>query len=285
MILALAEKTVSRAYNLLEAAEVIRSHQGRGTYVSVDSSSLPMQVKSDSSEILDHVDVLTGKAIKDNLSQNQLIKLVNDRIKWNYSKHTEKKAIFVECNIEQAQSFARQLEETSDVKIEACTLKELKAMSAEVLELMDLSQNIITTFNHIGQVNEILDEKSIKKSVLGIAITPNFESLIRIAKQPPGTKFGLISLSEEFFFNVKSALKSARIESVQMDFTISQDEETIKSFMQDLDVVIVSPGRFEDIQVLAGHDKEIISFEYLLDPGSAQVVTSKLRRGSDAFHK
>ena len=276
--LGISRKTVSHAYNLLEEDGIILSHQGRGTFVNKISSAAlnNTAIMQKNTEILKRLDELTDIAIKADLTQTQLLKLAGDRIRQRYLDRSEPRALFIECNIEQAQRFACQLEEETGIGIDACTLGELKRMSDELRDIIEMSKSVITTFNHMGAVKEIMDDKLIQKTVLGVAITPNLESLIRIAKYPTGAKFGLVSLSEEFFFNVKSAMKSAGLDHIEIQFTNSFDDEVLNDFVQDLDVVIVSPGRMEDMRTLINSTQDIISFEYLLDQGSVGVVTSKL---------
>jgi len=296
--LKVSRKTISYTYNILETLKVLKSHQGRGTFVDINTrgakeilqtlgihekdsfsekNSNDQVIYMRQSEMNSKVDVLVDFAFQHQISRDTLVALVKDRIQYRFDQGIEPFSVFVECNVEQASSFAKELEETANIQMDVCTLTQLRSGSKETHNRIRQSRNIVTTFNHLGEVKALLDQQGIAKNVFGVAITPNLESLIRIAKYPKGTKFGLVSLSEEFFFNVQSALKSGGIDQLDMTYTTSNDKDILKSFLQDLEAVIVSPGRYEEMHQMVNYEKDVISFDYKLDQGSVSVVTSKLK--------
>jgi hypothetical protein len=118
----------------------------------------------------------------------------------------------------------------------------------------------------------------IDKDVLGVAINPCLETIVRIARYPKGTRFGLVCLSREFHFKVENALKSAGLEIDEIVGTTSRQDEDIENIIKSCDVIIVSPGRRDDVKKLATGrlKREIISFDYSLDQGSVKAVISKI---------
>lgn len=298
--LEVSRKTVSHTYNILESLNALKSHQGKGTFVEVTSrgaegilqslgihdgqwdavsekNAKDNQLQAKQVELNNRIDALIDFALEHKMSQEQLKHVLRERIQYQYNKCMEPYSLFVECNVEQATSFAKELEEVAAIKMQVCTLTELRKASVETHKKIKLALNLVTTFNHLGEIKELLDSQGIMKNVFGVAITPNLESLIRIAKYPKDTKIGLVSLSEEFFFNVQSALNAGGIDHLSIGSTTSNDTKTLNKFLQDLDVVIVSPGRYEEVYQLVNHDKDVISFEYKLDQGSVSVVASKLK--------
>ena len=70
-----------------------------------------------------------------------------------------------------------------------------------------MPSNDSLTFNHVNEVKNSI--RNMDKEVLGVAINPNLESIVKIARHPADSKFGFICLSEEFIFKMKSALEGA----------------------------------------------------------------------------
>lgn len=269
-----SRKTVSRAYRSLEKSGVLSSEQGRGTFVQNGT-----EVKYQG--IQDHlIDVHIGKAIdaaiREGIDEKKLIHIFTRMTKNKYQQIERLDAVFIECNIEQAQGFSKALAEASQMRIKPYTLAELKNMAPAFKNQLAQSRTIITTFNHVGEVKEHLRSNGIEKRVMGVAITPNLESLIKISKYASKARIGLISLSEEFFFSVKSALKLAGLQQVNLVNTTTFNQDALKAFVQDLDVIVVSPGRLESIRKILPENLEIIAFDYVLDTGSVEVVLSKL---------
>jgi DNA-binding transcriptional regulator YhcF (GntR family) len=272
--LSVSRKTVSRAYRSLEKRGILSSEQGRGTFVQ---SGVEAKYYGSQDQLIDdYINKVIDTAIREGIDEKNLIHLFTRIAKNKYQNIERLDAVFIECNIEQAQSFSKALAEVSQKQIKPYTLADIKNMTPAFMNQLAQTRVIITTFNHVGEIKEHLRSKGIEKRVMGVAITPNLESMIKISKYATQSKIGLISLSEEFFFSVKSALKLAGLEQVDLVNTTTLNPDMLKAFMQDLDVIVVSPGRMESIKKIQADDLELIAFEYVLDKGSVEVVLSKL---------
>ncbi|WDC84471.1 hypothetical protein PL321_01350 [Caloramator sp. mosi_1] len=84
---------------------------------------------------------------------------------------------------------------------------------------------------------------------MGVAITPCLETIVKIAKYPKGTKFGLVCISNEFQFKVQSALQSTGLD-VDIIATTSRELNDVKNIVNSSDVVIVSPGRRKEVKAI-----------------------------------
>ncbi len=272
--LSVSRKTVSRAYRSLEKRGILSSEQGRGTFVQ--SGAEAKYHGSQDQLIDDYINKVIDTAIREGIDEKNLIHMFTRIAKNKYQNIERLDAVFIECNIEQAQSFSKALAEVSQKQIKPYTLADIKSMTPAFMNQLAQTRVIITTFNHVGEIKEHLRSKGIEKRVMGVAITPNLESMIKISKYATQSKIGLISLSEEFFFSVKSALKLAGLEQVDLVNTTTLNPDMLKAFMQDLDVIVVSPGRMESIKKIQADDLELIAFDYVLDKGSVEVVLSKL---------
>jgi len=270
-ILNTSRNTVSAAYKLLEQDGVIVSYQGRGTFVAEEAKTWKRHSIND--KLLKIIDIALEEALEMGLSYDEFSALVMDRVREKQEILKNINAIFIECNIEQAKYFAKQLSKETGLNIMPLTLKDLEEKKEQVLEILNGAQVIIATFNHVNEVKELTSDYP--KEVLGVAITPCLETIVRIAKYPKGTKFGLICISNEFQFKVQSALKSAGLE-VNMTATTSREIRDVKYIIDTSDVIIVSPGRRKEVKAVAGDKKEIISFDYNLDQGSVKAIISKM---------
>ncbi len=278
-MLGVSRKTVSRAYGNLVEQGVLSCEQGRGTFVLERPAD---QGHSGALEEMEaHMISAIELALQSGIDEKSLLRTFTRVVHRQYKNVKRIDAVFIECNVEQARSFSKQLESASGKTIHPYTLSEIEAMDPRAQKQIAQAGMVITTFNHMGTVKELLQYLKIDKRVIGVAITPNLESLIRIAKYPASKKIGLISLSEEFFFSVRSALKMAGLDHVEMAFTTTYDPKSIVAFVQDLDVLVVSPGRMEDVVKTISKPVDIIEFEYQLDQGSLEVVLSKLTDSND----
>lgn len=272
--LGVSRKTVSHAYNILEQEGVLISHQGKGTFVSetahLEYAQLPPEA------VLEHIDMAIASAYEYKMSAIDFIDLVRSRTWEKESERSNEQAVFVECNIEQARAFAEQLTERTHFKLLPLTLTELERMSDNTRLIVDNANVIIPTFNHVDEVKVMLEKHGFDKKVMGVALTPDLETVVKIAKYPDGTRFGVICISEEFFFKVDVALKSAGLKNLSIKSTTSYQYKDLKLFLENIDVVIVSPGRLKEIQGIVEANQDVIRFDYSLDDSTVKLILSKL---------
>ncbi|AOY74945.1 GntR family transcriptional regulator [Clostridium formicaceticum] len=270
--LKVSRNTISTAYNLLEQEGVLISYQGRGTFVAEEGKTWKQYTTKN--KVVRLIDIAIEEAIEMGLNIKEFIALVQDRVKEKELLIKNINAIFVECNIEQAKSFAKELSRVTDLNVVPMTVGELQNKSEAVEETINRTQIIITAFNHVNEVKDLIVDY--KKDVFGIASNPNLETIVKIAKYPKKTKFGQISLSEEFYFKVQYALESAGLENLVMNATTSKDEKEVLKVIEESDVIIVSPGRGEEVKRLVGEQKDVIKFDYVLDQGSVKAILSRI---------
>jgi GntR family transcriptional regulator len=267
-----SRNTISSAYKLLEQEGVLVSHQGRGTFVAPEDKSLKDQRFRE--KLFTMIDSGLDEALDAGLSISEFMDLVQVRVKQKEEMLNRVKILFVECNIEQARVFSRELSEICNFNVKPLVLSELHHRDERVEELLSGVKYIFSTFNHVNEVRELTSD--LNKEVYGVAVKPYLEGIVKIARYPAGTKFGLISLSEEFHYKFERNLKSSGLENLEILFTTSQDEEEIRKVINYSDVVIVSPGRCEEIKNMVRGEKEVIVFNTTLDVGSVKAVMAKL---------
>ncbi len=270
--LKISRNTITNAYKLLEHEGVLVSYQGRGTFVDETAHMWKRHAVQD--KVLKIVDLAIDEALGSGLSSEEFVELVQDRIEEKESQMKSVNAIFIECNIEQAQVFSEQLNKTTDMKVSPVVLSELEKPDDQMLEKLGNTQFAIVTYKHLKETKELLENYNME--IMGAAINPSLESIVKMAKYPPGTKYGLVSQSYEFLKKVEDALELSGIENIEIIQTISTEEKAIREVVEKVDVVIISPGRGKKVAEIVGDRKEMINFLYFLDQESIKIIKSRL---------
>jgi GntR family transcriptional regulator len=268
----ISRNTISAAYNLLEQEGVLISYQGRGTFVAEEAKTWKQHSIKD--RLLKIIDLGLEEALEMGLNTKEFLAIVQDRIREKEELIKKVNAIFVECNIEQANVFAKELSRATSLNVMPMVLSELENMNESAQKALEEVQLIIATFNHVNEVKALIS--NLNKDVLGVAINPCLETIVKIARYPKDTTFGLVCLSKEFHFKVESALKSAGLESIVINATTSRSKDDIQRVLDISEVIIVSPGRREEVKSLLKGKKEVISFDYNLDQDSVKAIISKI---------
>jgi DNA-binding transcriptional regulator YhcF (GntR family) len=270
--LKVSRNTISTAYNDLEQEGALKSYQGKGTFVVEEAVS--WESHDIKKKIMRFVDLGLEEALEIGMNPEEFLDIVKQRV--NEKKQIMDKivAVYVECNIEQAIMFSGQLSKNSNMNVMSVTVSELEKMDKNTKEKIESAEFIITTFNHINKVTRLTE--GLNKEILGVAITPNLEPIVKIARYGANTKFGFMCISEEFMFKIKGALEKAGLSEVDITYSNTNDENEIKDIIEKSDVMIVSPGRYKDVKSANSSNKEIIQFLYSLDDGSVKALRSKI---------
>lgn len=270
--LKVSRNTVSMAYRELEQEGVLKSYQGKGTFVEEE---VKLWKHEDVIEkIGKFIDLAFEEAIETGIDADEFLGLVNQRLDDKKRLMTEISGVYVECNIEQAKIFAKQLSEKTSINFVPITVNDLKSMQEQTEKLLQKSQMVITTFNHVNEVIRLT--KAYNKKVFGVAIAPNLETIVTIARFSIETKFAFVCITEEFKFKVRRALESAGLGNICVEYTNSFDKDQLNKIIAKADVVIASPGRYNDVKNLIKDDKQIINFLYSLDEGTVKALKSKI---------
>nr|WP_291637077.1 winged helix-turn-helix domain-containing protein [Clostridium sp.] len=270
--LKVSRNTVSTAYNDLEQDGVLKSYQGKGTFVVEEAISWENQnIKN---KIIRFVDLGLEEALEIGMKPEEFLDIVNQRVDEKKQIMDKIVAVYVECNIEQAIMFSAQLSKNSNMSVTNLTLSELEKMDKDTKEKIESAEFIITTFNHINEVTKLT--AWLNKEILGVAITPNLEPIVKIARYGADTEFAFICISEEFMFKIRRALEKAGLSEVNIKYYNTTDVNEIKDIIEKSDVMIVSPGRYKDVKSANSSNKEIIEFLYSLDDGSVKALRSKI---------
>lgn len=270
--LKISRNTISSAYKELEQEGVLKSYQGRGTFV--DEEAQPWKAKNVKDKIIKFVDLGLEEALETGMSAEEFLEIVSQRVNEKIEMMSKIVAVYVECNIEQSKMFSKQLSQSTNMSVIPLTISDLKTMDKDTKEAIEKSQVIIATFNHVNEVNELIS--GFNKEVLGIAINADLGTIVRIARYPHGTKFAFFCISQEFMFKIRGALEKSGLGNIDIEYSNTINEPEIKDIVNKSDVIIVSPGRYKDVIQHTEEKKDIVQFLYTLDDGSVKALKSKL---------
>lgn len=270
--LKVSRNTISTAYNELEQEEIIKSYQGRGTFV--EENARPWTRQNIMEKIMKFVDLGLEEALETGMDADEFLDLVSKRVKEKKELISKIQAAYVECNIEQSRMFSKQLSQSTNLSVIPLTLADLRDMNDDTKKLIEKCQVVIATFNHVNDVSELI--KDYKKPVHGIAINPDLGTIVKIARYPKETRFGFLCISEEFKFKIRAALEQSGLGNINIAYSNSKNKNEVQSIIDNSDVLIVSPGRYSDVSRLNHDNKEIISFLYTLDDGSVKALKSRI---------
>ncbi|MFL0266506.1 GntR family transcriptional regulator [Candidatus Clostridium radicumherbarum] len=270
--LKVSRNTVSMAYKELEQEGVLKSYQGKGTFVAEEAR--PWKAQGLKDKIIKLVDLGLEEALEVGMDVDEFLEMVVQRVEEKKEHMSKMTAVYVECNIEQARMFSHQLSKDTNMNIIPLTVPDLARMEPETKETVEKSQVIIATFNHVNEVKELT--RNFHREVLGIAIKPDLGTIVKIARFPDGIKFGFLCISEEFKFKIRGAIEESGLGNINIVYSNTQNEEELINIINNSDVLIVSPGRYKDVEKFNKDNKEIIRFIYTLDDGSVKALKSKI---------
>lgn len=270
--LKVSRNTVSTAYKELEQEGVLKSYIGKGTFVAEEAR--PWKAQNIKDKIVKFVDLGLEEALETGIDYDEFVEIVKQRVEEKKELMSKIAGIYVECNPEQAKMFSKQLSQSTNINVTPLTISDLKVMDKDTQLLLEKSQVVIATFNHVNEVAELIE--SYHKEVLGVAINPDLETIVKIARYPHDTKFGFICISEEFKFKIRGALEKAGLGNINIEYTNTYNMKELSDLVNKCDVLIASPGRYNDVKELNSENKEIVNFLYSLDDGSVKALKSKI---------
>ncbi|UZQ52449.1 GntR family transcriptional regulator [Clostridium kluyveri] len=270
--LKVSRNTISTAYNELEQEGILRSYQGRGTFVEGELNV--WKIQNIKQKIIKFIDLGFEEAVRIGMDVDEFLEVITQRVREKRDFMSKVTAIYVECNIEQAEIFGKQLMENTDMNIISITLEDISKGSNEINKAIEKSQVIITTFNHVSEVTMLT--KKFQKEIIGVSINVDLETIVKIARYPEETKFAFICISNEFMFKARGALEKAGLHNINMQFTNTMNKQELLKIINSSDVLVVSPGRYKDVKSYDVNHKHIMKFLYNVDDNSIRDLKSKI---------
>lgn len=269
--LKVSRNTVSQAYQELEAEGVLSSVQGRGTFVCDRDDAVRIENRKEL--LLKIIDVAMEEGLQLGFTLEEFTEFTTERAEQKLEFLSRVRVVFIECNREQVEYFAKKLHDDSGISITPLVLEDLSRETDRYLPEVIASDLVITTFFHYDEVKELLGTR---KNVLAISLDPQLETIVRIARIPAGRKIGLVCKSENFAGKVLLALKNAGLDGVDIKAYTHKSERHIADIVAGFDVIIVSPGRRREVEQWITRRQEIIEFVYKPDVASINLLRAAL---------
>lgn len=270
--LGVSRNTVSLAYRQLEAEGLITSRQGRGTFVAEADDFVRLENKRE--RLLRIIDGALEGASLLGVGLDEFMPVFEKRVEERRKILKDIKVAFIECNKEQLDYFAKKLELGTGVKIVPVMIDDLWAKDRTARKTVDEADLIVTTFFHQDELRDLFPERA--ANIIGIALDPEIESIVKIARIPPGTDVLLVCLSERFAERVLKSMEIAGVTEIKVETTIERDREILREKLKDKKVVVVSPGRAKEVSELSKRGAQIIEFIYKPDAGSISLLGSSV---------
>jgi GntR family transcriptional regulator len=269
--LGISRNTVSVAYRELEADGLLTSFQGKGTFVAGQDDAKRRRSRED--RLLRIIDSSFSDALEIGFSLDDFANMVVRRAgeKKEFLSHLE--LTFVECNREQVDYFAKELELGSGVHIRPLAIEDFANVNPPDLELLRHTDMVVTTFFHLDQVKGLIPERA--HEIIGIALDADIGTMIRVARLPR-EPVGLVCNSELFAQSVQDSLTMAGLDFPSFLVSTSRRKEDIASLLEQVKAVLVSPGRKREVQRMLPEPMEVIEFVYRPDEGSINMLRSAL---------
>jgi len=270
--LQVSRNTVSMAYKELALEDIILSIPGRGTFPNPKTSKFTKsKTNNNLSKIEEIIDVTINEALELNFELGEFKKLVNKKIEEKEKLLKNINIAFIECNQEQLYFFSKGIELGTGISIIPILIDEIYKepdIFREKIKSIDL---VVTTFFHYDEVKKFLVDQ--KQRVLAIALDPLMETMVNIAHLSDKDKsIGLVCITDKFAQRVFQSIKQAGIKFLSFKFAISHDEDEVKQFLINTNIVITSPGRKKEVEKLISPQIPLIEFVYIPDKGSMSML-------------
>lgn len=268
--LGVSRNTVSLAYRQLENEGLITSRQGRGTFVAEADESLGTGKRERFAKI---IEAALENALSLGLSPDDFLAMAQNCVEQRHQALREIRIAFLECNREQLDYFAREIELGTGVRVMPVLIADLES-NQEVSSVVSTADLIVTTFFHLDEVcNKFPDRQ---EEILGIALDPVIESVVKIARLPHGARVLLVCISEAFAERVLKSIALAGIQELEVQIYTGRDPQLLREMLEDKQAVIVSPGRLKEVGSMASKGIQLIEFIYKPDAGSVNLLSSSV---------
>lgn len=270
--LGISRNTVSTAYHELEDEGILSSTQGRGTFVSDSDAVIRQEGRKE--RLLRIIDVAIEEATENGYTIDDFLAITQVRAREKKAVLSRVKIVFLECNQEQLEYYAKEIKLGSGETIIPILLNDARANREKFSQILSNADLVVSTFFHLDEVKKLVGREKI--DVLGIALNPQLETIVKIARLPRGSRLAIICLSDSFVAKIKRALVQSGIDHLQFEPCTSKDTVELRQVLSSATAVVVSPNRKPEIENLAAQGQEVIEFRFLPDAGSVNAIRSAL---------
>ncbi|NLJ33207.1 MAG: GntR family transcriptional regulator [Firmicutes bacterium] len=269
--LSISRNTVSMAYKELETEGVLVSYQGRGTFVATSDQVFRREGRKE--RVLKVVDLAIEESAELGFRIDEFIDIVTARVQEKKSAFQQVKVAVIECNREQLDFYSEQLHFGLGITVMPIILADLISHPNRINKLLAEVDLIVTTVYHVEEVFDLLRQR---KKLVAVALEPEVNVIVRIARSYPAKKTLLVCLTDKFAQSIRLYLEQSGIDATDLKHTITKDREELHRLLKDVEMVLVSPGRKREVEDLVGPNTEVIEFILKPDQGSIGRLNSAI---------
>jgi GntR family transcriptional regulator len=268
--------TVASAYQQLEAEGFVDSVVGRGTFVA---DSEVVRRERQKRELFDLAERSLQRAFELGFEGREFADAVA-AASLREKPAAQVRALFIECNMTDADHYARQIEEHTGVSVVAVSLEEFTSDEQLRFRLLRLSDFLVTTFFHIQEVRDVVPDDT---EVLALGMRMPIQMIMELGQLPPGTKIALVCGELRCLENLRKSIINAGLEHLDIRLVDNLDEEQLAAVSSEVDRVY---GCRLTISVLReqGLDStgRVAEFEQNLDRSGLDMVSQYAERVANA---
>jgi GntR family transcriptional regulator len=265
--------TVVRAMADLERQGYIRTHHGKGTFVS---AHLP---DSDRAADLEALVAQTLRAAVDRGLDAEAIGLALLTTPHGGEQPPDPaRLLFVECNGPALRRYKRNLEESVPAEVDVLRLEELARRRGErgFLERYAL---VVTTFFHAEEVERLLAPD--RRPVVALLSAASMDTLFRLLRLPAGTPVGVVCEDREATENLRRSLERSGLARLSLLSATLEDADAVADVLERARLVVTFSDCLEELRSRAA-GVELVAEDGRLDRDDVELVKRLLAEPASA---
>lgn len=273
--LGVAQGTVKRAYDELERQGLLTKTAGRGSFAAYR----PPQAQSAQDEAALAADQLLARLHALGLSDAQMERLLEERLRLRRQQRPQLRAALVECNPEVLAQLRQQLGALEGIELYPVLLEQARQRPEQLATRCDV---IITTAEHASELAE-MTRRADKVAKIALRLTP--QSIAAIVKLTAGAHVGILTHSLRFGALLQDHCRSYALGAVLDEPALLQPGEAFEEYLRGKSVILVPEGYENDcppevlgaLRRFARHGS-VVPCAYRIDEGSRIYLTERLER-------
>lgn len=273
----IARGTIQKAYKELEGKGIIETIKGSGSFVSKGKQISP----GDSKETAIYfIDELLGKLFNLDFKAKEIGSIFKSRLLEMENQRNNVRIAVIDCNPEALEFFKVQISSMKNIDIRMFIIDEILKYSKpdKVFENYDI---IITTNTHYAQISKIL--YTLKQKLFKVVVSPDTDTIIKIATIPENSKVGLIVKSMKFKDIILKHIDSLSTGKREVEYAFEADKDIINRFLVEKDILILSQLLVVNDEILQRQlqnftDKggKVVEFKYQIEQGSLIYIEEQI---------
>lgn len=259
--------TASKAFGLLADLGLVVSKPGRGTYVVAVAdqnrqSGLAQQLRAG-------IDGVITAARRLGITEQELRDMLDRKVAEAYGQ-PHHRGVFIECNQADLDAGIDEIEASTQIRLDGILLEDLGGNPSQLLENYDVA---FTNLIHVKEVSDLLGSAGNGQKVIGIYTQPDEDALVKIASIQPGSTVGIVVDSPEGAHRFTKQITT--FNPVELKVVLSQDDLAIKELVNEVDAIVCSRSREEQVRSL-GVDISVIALPFHMSSQSALRILDAL---------